>query len=345
MRWFGIIVLLVGCGRIGFGGEDLAGDDAAGPQPAMCGARRVASLPLSEPVRRVRAAAVPGLGYAVALETAATIHVVRLDAGKGFVSFHSPFASDYLLHGVGALDQVVFISTDLTTEPAGYLKRLDPSWDTYGSPVSGGTAIYDPPLAGSAGTAWTGARAGEVIFIEEIDRDGARTGLSSDYLPETAFHASFSPSGDDVRAVVDRGDGTCEAFLIAPDGATRDRRRLDACMEPRGVGLPDGSAAIIARVPSVSDTYELRWIPPDGAGAALSLALGRHPEVRIAPFDDGRVLAAVTATTGGLALLAYGPEGTVDGSFSEGREPFDLLADALFWIVGSDLHVAEPCLR
>src|SRR5262245_34186781 len=132
--------MLAACGRLGF--EETEPPPDGDLRPSICEPADVGTVTLIGTPIELRVVPLQN-EIAVLIGTdAANIYAVRVTtAPLAIASVHLPLEDGYALTGGGAIGGNVFVYTDNGADA--YLKRLDPSWDTYGTMQSGTAGAVD----------------------------------------------------------------------------------------------------------------------------------------------------------------------------------------------------------
>jgi hypothetical protein len=322
---------------------DSAIDGPLAVTPAICSPRTVGSvLGAGETPLVVRATALASGGYAVGIgmDTGA-IHVARILPDGSFGGLHTPMASGYELVSIGAIGDSVFL---YVISGAAYVKALDPSWDSYATAQGGSPALIDPPLAQMpGGQGWLGVMNGGTTTFGEVGNDGVSTGLVADYQPITATSASYVSAPSGVRVAIDRGDGTCETLLVAPDGTTSLRETILGCAMPRHARFASAQGILAYEQPGVG--FSVRVIDDDLAMIGATTIFGMVDNERLVTRGDQVWIGYTAMGSSEVQLQTIGASGIVSGAAPELRPPFDLLLSGAFWINGLELHTGDTCLK
>jgi hypothetical protein len=327
------LLVLAGCGRIGFStGDDVGPDpgDAATLVPDVCDIVDTGAITFAGSPTALRAVYLAS-GYGVALGTDATnVYAIRLGIDRRILDQHLPLAGGYALRGAGQIQDNLFIYVDAA--PESYLKALMPSWDDYTTAQSGGAAAIDPPIAvlpGGATAASAMINATGNLELRVIDPAGLEVSLST-YQP-TARAASVSPVADGAVIAVDRGDGTCETARFT--GTVSTPQVITGCSDPlvTGDGLLHRSGG----------GYALRTL-----GTGTTMAMADVVDPRIATLEGATWLAYQRPTSVDATLVIARP---LDGRIVETtiaiKPPFDLSDAGLFWVEDGHLWAGRPCMR
>ena len=338
----GLLVMgLLGCGRLGFDQNSTPSPDPDGAPgdgtpvaPNLCNPRVAGAITLGvETPIKVRATTLSTGGYAVAVETDATnVYVLRLDATGAVVSQHAPMNIDYRLQGISQIEGRPFVY--VFTAGAGYIKILEPDWNTYITGPAGELVTVDPQQALLPGgtTAMFGVVQSGQMLISTVDVANT-TGVTADYGP-VATSGSFAATPSGARVVVAR-PGECETFAVATDGTTGTRSTIADCDEPLIAMLDDTRGAFVFRTPTGLAVQRL----PSGTITPL----GDRSNPRIA-VHDGAIWVAYLQN-GVLHVLRFaGNDPPTEIEFPPIATAFDLLPTAAFWVDAGELHTADPCL-
>jgi Tol biopolymer transport system component len=150
------------------------------------------------------------------------------------------------------------------------------------------------------------------------NRDGARLKA----VGEPAFHSGPELSPDQSRAAVTIGDsetGAGDIWIYDLDRGVRSRFTFDASEDVGSVWSPDGSRLIWASS-RVAD-FDLYMKEVEGAGTDTELWAGEDVDLPMSVSRDGRFLAYVQGTGGGVSNsdIKILP-------LQEGAEPYDFAA-------------------
>jgi hypothetical protein len=333
-----MVLALAACGRLGF--DESSGDDTGDAPvgdvvPNICNGRMAGALSLNgtETPVKMRATQLANGGYAVAVETTdANVYVLRLDANGAVVSQHAPMNAGYTLHGISQINDRPFVY--VFTSGAGYIKMLEPDWNSYTTGPSGEQFTLDPQqalLPGGA-TAMYGVIAGGTMSITSIDMTGV-TGVGADYAP-AATRGSFAKMPSGVRVVASNAGG-CETFAIAPSGTTGMRDAFGPCEEPVIAMVDDQRGAILYK-DATNGSLAVYTLPDK---AKTTLEPGTNP--RIAVFD-GAIWVAYLAQNA-LRIRRFDGIAPPTQQDFPAIPVFDLLPTAAFWVDTDGVHAADPC--
>lgn len=331
-----VILVLAACGRIGFDdAPSTDGNGSGGTGVALCDPRTVSTLALVGNAIKVRAIRTE-LGYVVAIGTdAGNVYFARVPSSLDSAALHLPLAANYALTGLGVLSEAVFVHT--VSGGAGFLKLLDPTFDTYTTVENTDSAAIDPPIAARAnGRGWRVTRLNGVLDVADMDRAGNKSGLQASY-------AAPGTTGtiDGNRVVYELG-AVCESFLVDELGAIGELHRRSSCSEPRVTVLRDGRGMMVHR--SASSQVHVYSIPADASQIGLERSLGEVSEPRIVAIDNFAWLMWRSAS--GVVLGRFDSELVAStANVPEVKAPYDLTTSAVFWVEDSALRVATPCLR
>ncbi|HUJ62778.1 MAG TPA: hypothetical protein VLX92_29955 [Kofleriaceae bacterium] len=305
------IIVLAGCGRLGFQGHpgvasdgapadtaidapagDAAASDGQAVAPALCDVAQVFDLaPQLAPgdaATAVRVSPFAG-GYLLGIGTQALdIYALHLDAGLVPTESmaHLPLAGEYALWSADAssADAFFFIGD---SDGFGYLKRLESNFDSYTAIQQVGKFPLAPSLAPLGGQYLLAAidTTGHLAMFG-VDATGATATITVGYNP-AATAASIVATADGVAAAI--AASPCELFAIDATGATSDHVPFAlACDQP--YLAPDASELIYTSAGEVFG-YDVATAQTDDLG----------------PGSDPHVAAAGSAwvdTSGQLALAS-----------------------------------------
>ena len=326
--------MLTACGRLGF--EDVAASiDAPVQTVALCDTHTVMSLSLTGEATRVRAM-VADIGYVVAIGTnSSNVYVARVPSSLDTADVHLPLSGGYTLGGVAHVANTTFVNA--TNGGTSYLKRLDPSFDSYATIESADNVTFDPPLAPRAnGRAWRVARFNGFLEVADMDEAGNKGGPVANYAP-TGTTATIA----DNRVVYEI-DGGCETFVVDDSAMIAKLHKRTPCTDPQVAVLSSGRAVMVYRTdPSRMKLYA---IPDDETATGTSKDLGDVTNARIAPAGDTAWVMVQKSTgvlLGQFDVALAGQEAAVP----DVTGPFDITRSAAFWVEGAALRVGTPCLR
>lgn len=330
-------VLLAACGRIGFDGDGAAlpdGTPDASSAAALCNAHDVATLELDGTATTLRALATVS-GFVVAIGTGnGNIYVARVPETLASAELHLPLAGGYALGGLSAIGDRIYLHARV--DGTGYLKLLEPSFDTYATIEAGDDLALDPPTAPrTPGTGWRLNIAAGMLDVQEMATDGTRTGLVASYAPATQ---TATIAGNRLVTVLGK---SCQTVVLS-DAATPSRvHDIAGCSDPR-LAVLDGGAALIAMRTGPAEWVVYR-VPDDGTGGT-SRSLGDVSGARIAAADAA---AWLVYARGGIVELARFDAALTSSTVAlpSVSSPYDIAPNAVFWLAGSTLRVGTPCLR
>ncbi|MBX3157298.1 MAG: hypothetical protein KF773_15090 [Deltaproteobacteria bacterium] len=312
------------CGRIDF-------DPAGAPPPDTAGARTLCDLAILGDVAGLDGAplalrVVPTAGdVAIVIGTdAGNIYVVRASSSLAVTSVHLPLQGGYALRGAGAVGDTLFIQADIGTDA--YLKRLDPSWDSYATMDQGTPAHVDPPIAPLGTDAVQGIVQSGELRLRRIDAGGTELATLP---PRAAVAASLAPTTTGVQVASDPGDGTC---LLADAANPGPGTTLSACALP--VFVAGSSASLLLHRDPIADTTVLRDLTR-GTTTPFPRRVARGAVLDGAPW-----IASADPTT----MLSELVDDTLVESPLPIPTPFDLTPPTgLIWLDGTTLHRGTPC--
>lgn len=336
MRGLAFVMLLIGCGRLGF--DDVT--PAPDPIPDICDPAVAGDLAINgETPTKLRAAALSD-GYAVAVETSATnVYVVRTDLAGIVLSTQLPMMDGYLLHGISQIGDRPFVY--VFVGGTGYIKMLVPDWSSYETGPSGDALPLDPQqaLLAGGGTALYGVFTAGTLAIHAIDGTGA-TMIDADYAP-VASSASFTSIPSGVRVVVEDA-GTCETFVVKADGTTKDVHTFAPCVEPLIAAIDDARVFVLHRT-SAGGPYAIHTVPTDAGAAGSTTTIESGSNGRITAIDDA-IWIAYLRPTGEARLVRVDDNVPSTRDYAAIAAGFDLLADRAFWVdVDGKLATGTPC--
>jgi len=331
----GAFLVLIACGRLGFD----PGSGGASDVPAICDGRQLTNLPLTDAERPITVRATElSNGYAVAVGTdAANIYMVRVDANGDLVSIHLPFPDGYTLFGISQIQDRPFVY--LETSGGGYIKMLDPSWDTYTTGPNAEPIAMDPPVAILPGgtTAMIGLIAGGTMTFDAVDVDGTSQEISPDYAP-AAIAGAFAATPTGVRVVVGDPAGGCETFALAPDGTSGPRHHIDSCRDP--VLATDGTLSVVVHT-TPAGSLAVHEVPADASIVGRSTPLAGTSNGRVTWIDGVPWIGYAAGT--GAELVRFVDGVSHVGAAPEVSGPFDLTPSRVFWASGVAVRVGDPC--
>ncbi len=351
MRVVIFLVVLTGCGRLGFGES---GDDAPidapidapeGPllTPQFCDDRVVGDVIGVVPVA-IRAVAFPAGGYAVAIETTATsIPLFELDAAGAVVGTATPFDPGYSpLYGMSQHEGRPAVH--LMTSGSSYIKFIDPGWTTYTTGPGGDPSLIDPSYAELDLDTGIAARiVGGAFEVGVVDDTAIFMINPSSYTPMTAVGGSVFPIADAARVVVEKTGGVCETFVVTAGNIAKAIHTFSPCYEPTIAATSESDAVVLHRI-GADGPFAVHVVPLAETDPGTTYPLTGATYARVTARDDGAIWVGHGSGTY-RALVRFD-----DGVMNEFRELrsafyFDLTARDAFWIEGTTVHVSTPCLR
>lgn len=350
-----ILVVLVGCGRFGFGAQDppsdAGGDDATIDStplasPELCDERVVTTLPIGpSDATAIRAVSLPG-GYAVVLEMLdTTLTLLQLDDTGALIASHPAFSTGgYIpLYGVSAHDGRPVVH--MRVGGRSYLKFVNAGWATYTTGPDGDPSMIDPAYAELAPDLGVAAVIeGGNLRVGLVDDASISVLVDSSHAPTAVVSGSVAPVPGGARVAIERDTGVCETFLVSPANAVTDVHTFTPCYDPK-VAAVDGSSGVVVHRTAAAGPYAVHLIPEVATAPGATIALAGATHARAVAREDGAVWVG-HGSGSYRALMRILPDGTK----TEWRQDvasfvFDLTARDAFWYDGATVHVSTPCLR